>query len=135
MTPGHFPSRRGCTNDLALVLIGGGIGSASRYLVSIAAGRWFGDSFAWGTMLVNLLGCLLIGFVIGLVDRALLSRSFRILLVTGFLGGFTTFSSFSLESIRMISGGSLGKGIANIGINVVLGLALTLTGLITASRI
>ena len=117
------------------MLIGGGLGSASRYLVSLAAGRWFGDSFAWGTMLVNLVGCFLIGFVVGLVDRALLSRAFRIVLVTGFLGGFTTFSSFSLESVRMISSGSLGKGLANIGVNVLVGLGLTLAGLLTASRI
>jgi len=122
-------------NDILLVLIGGGIGSACRYLVSTSAGRLFGDSFAWGTMLVNLFGCLLIGFIVGLVDRAVLSRTYRIILVTGFLGGFTTFSSFSLESVRMILGGSLVKGIANIGINVLLGLALTLTGLFAATRI
>ena len=122
-------------NDILLVLIGGGIGSACRYLVSTSAGRLFGDSFAWGTMAVNLVGCLLIGFIVGLVDRAFLSRTYRIILVTGFLGGFTTFSSFSLESVRMILGGSLVKGIVNIGINVLLGLALTLTGLFAATRI
>ncbi len=95
------------------MLIGDGLGSVSRYLVSSAAGRWFGDSFAWGTMLVNLVGHFLIGLVVGLADRALVSRTFRIILVTGFLG----------------------KGIANIGINVVLGMALTLAGLFAANRI
>jgi fluoride exporter len=121
--------------DILLVLIGGGIGSTCRYLVSSSAGRLFGDSFAWGTLVVNLLGCLLIGFFVGLFDRAILSRAYRLILVTGFLGGFTTFSSFSLESIRMILDGSLAKGIANIGINVLLGLALTLTGLFASTRI
>ena len=121
--------------EILLVLIGGGIGSACRYGVSTAAGRVFGDGFAWGTLLVNLLGCLLIGFIVGLADRAIVSRTIRILLVTGFLGGFTTFSSFSLESMRMILGGSIGKGVLDIGLNVVLGLALTLAGLSLASRL
>ena len=121
--------------EVLLVLIGGGIGSACRYGVSTAAGRVFGDGFAWGTLLVNLLGCLLIGFIVGLADRAIVSRTVRILLVTGFLGGFTTFSSFSLESVRMILGGSIGKGVLDIGLNVVLGLALTLAGLSLASRL
>lgn len=86
-------------------------------------------------MTVNLLGCLLIGFLVGLVDRSLLSKAYRLLLVTGFLGGFTTFSSFSIESIGMMLGGSVGKGLLNIGINVILGLGLTLIGLLAAARV
>lgn len=86
-------------------------------------------------MAVNLLGCLLIGFLIGLVDRSLLSKVHRLFLVTGFLGGFTTFSSFSIESIGMILGGSIGRGLLNIGVNVILGLGLTLIGLLAAARV
>lgn len=115
--------------------MGGGIGSACRYLISTQANKRFGDSFAWGTMAVNLLGCLLIGFLIGLVDRSLLSKTHRLFLVTGLLGGFTTFSSFSIESIGMILGGSIGRGLLNIGVNVILGLGLTLIGLLAAARI
>lgn len=118
-----------------MVILGGGLGSAGRYLVSSAATRAFGDSFAWGTMTVNLAGCLVIGFVVGLVDRALVSRSLRILLVTGFLGGFTTFSSFSLETVRMVAAGAFGKALANLAANVVPGLALTFAGLLAASRL
>jgi CrcB protein len=121
--------------EVLLVLIGGGIGSACRYGVSTAAGRVFGDGFAWGTLAVNLLGCLLIGFIVGLADRAIVSRTIRILLVTGFLGGFTTFSTFSLEAVRMMTNGYAGKGILDIGLNLVLGLALTVAGLALSSRL
>lgn len=118
-----------------LVIAGGGFGSASRYLVSLAAARLFGDSFPWGTLTVNLLGCLLIGFVAGLADRSIVSRSLRILLVTGFLGGFTTFSSFSLESVRMILGGTIDRALLNALLNVLIGFSLTVAGLFAASRI
>lgn len=121
--------------ELLLVLAGGGLGSLARYLLSLSAGRLFGEAFAWGTMIVNLLGCLLIGFLVGLLDRSLLPRALRLLLVTGFLGGFTTFSSFSLETLRMLLAGTVGKGLLNLGINVILGLALTLAGLYAASRV
>lgn len=121
--------------DLLLIVAGGGIGSACRYLMTTFANRHFGNSFAWGTMAVNLLGCLLIGFLVGLVDRSILAKTYRLLLVTGFLGGFTTFSSFSLESIGMMLEGSIGKGLLNIGVNIVLGLGLTLVGLLAAARI
>lgn len=121
--------------DLLLVLAGGGVGSVSRYLVSLSAGRLFGDAFAWGTMVVNLLGCLVIGFLVGLLDRSILPRAMRLLLVTGFLGGFTTFSSFSLESVRMFMAGTPGKGLLNLAINVIAGFALTLAGLWAASRL
>lgn len=120
--------------SVALVLIGGGLGSVVRYLASLASGRLFGDGFAWGTLAVNLLGCLLIGLLVGLVDKAMLSRTFRIFAVTGFLGGFTTFSTFSLESIRYLQS-DLSKGIINILINVLGGLVLTLAGLALAQRV
>ena len=120
--------------DILLIIAGGGLGSAGRYLVSAAATRAFGTGFAWGTLAVNLAGCLLIGVVVGLVDRAAASRALHYLLVTGFLGGFTTFSSFSLESVRMLADGEPGKALANIGVNVALGMALTFAGLAAVQR-
>lgn len=120
--------------ELPLIILGGGIGSACRYLISTFISRHFGGAFAWGTMTVNLLGCLLIGILVGLVDRSILPKAYRFLLVTGFLGGFTTFSSFSIESIGMILEGSAGKALINIGVNVVAGLGLTLIGLLAAAR-
>jgi CrcB protein len=120
--------------SVVLVLIGGGLGSVARYLASLAAGRLLGDGFAWGTLAVNLLGCLLIGLAVGLVDKALIPGTLRIFAVTGFLGGFTTFSTFSLESIRYLQS-DFSKGIINILINVIGGLALTLIGLALAENV
>jgi fluoride exporter len=120
--------------NVLLVLLGGGLGSLLRYGSSLLVGRLFGDGFAWGTLFVNLLGCLLIGFAVGCVDRAILSRTFRIFFVTGVLGGLTTFSSFSLESVRFLQD-SFYKGFANIALNLIGGLFLTFTGLWLASKI
>lgn len=121
--------------DLLAIMLGGGIGSVCRYLVSTALNRHFGSSFAWGTMAVNLLGCLLIGFLVGLVDRSILPKEYRLILVTGFLGGFTTFSSFALESVGMFREKAIGAGILNVGVNVILGFALTIAGLTLSRKI
>lgn len=122
-------------NDMLLILLSGGLGSVCRYSLTLAAGRVFGHSFAWGTMAANLLGCLAIGFAAGLVDRSLVSRTIRILAITGFLGGFTTFSTFSVESLRMLLDGAVVKGLLNIGVNVAGGLLFTGIGLHAASRL
>jgi CrcB protein len=79
---------------LALVAVGGAVGSVLRYLLSLLAVAWLGAGFPWGTLMVNLLGSLAIGVLGGLGVQGEL----RLLLVTGLLGGFTTFSAFSLET-------------------------------------
>ncbi len=85
--------------DLVLIIVGGGAGSVCRYLLSAFANRRFGDSFAWGTMTVNLLGCLLIGFLVGLVDRSILPKTYEPSWSPVFPRGLpTTFSIIGLES-------------------------------------
>jgi fluoride exporter len=121
-----------------LVFAGGGIGSVCRYGVSVLSGKLFADRFEWGTLAVNLLGCLLIGVLAGVFERGSLSaassRALRLLLVSGFLGGFTTFSSFSYESIRLLQE-SPARGLANILFNLVGGLALAAVGMWIAGRV
>jgi CrcB protein len=84
--------------NLLIVALGGAAGSVARYLVTLAAGQAFGTHFPWGTLAVNIAGSFLMGLVIALGAHKLqLSNEMRLALTTGFLGGFTTFSAFSLD--------------------------------------
>jgi len=114
---------------LMLVALGGGFGAVCRYLVSIALMRGAVNGFPFGTLGVNLLGCLLIGVWAGLAARhAWLEGDLRLLLVTGVLGGFTTFSAFGLESLNLIRRGELLLAGMYLGGSVVLGLGLVALG-------
>lgn len=116
---------------LLLVGIGGACGAILRYLTTLVAGRVLGADYPYGTLIVNLVGCLLIGLAVGwTVDgRTGLGDSARLLLVTGLLGGLTTFSSFGLEAVELLRAGRPAAGIGYVLANVVLGLAAALIGL------
>ncbi|MFN8590739.1 MAG: fluoride efflux transporter CrcB [Thermomicrobiales bacterium] len=114
------------------VAIGGAAGAASRYGVSQWAGNRFGWSFPWGTLTVNLVGSLIIGLLMAVLAARQADPAYRLLLVTGFLGGFTTFSSFSFEALALLEarrwesallyvGGSLLFGLVACGIGLGLG--------------
>ncbi len=86
------------------VALGGAAGSAARYgIAQWAAGRW-GGMFPWGTLAVNITGSLAIGLLMSVILGRGADPSLRLLLVTGFLGGYTTFSAFSLEAVTLIEG-------------------------------
>lgn len=90
-------------SQILLVALGGALGSVARYGVGVAAARWFGLAFPWGTLAVNVIGGLAMGVVaarVGPQDEAM-----RLLLGVGLLGGFTTFSAFSLETVRLMEQG------------------------------
>jgi CrcB protein len=109
--------------QLLLVFIGGGLGSVARYLTAVFMADRFGATFPWGTLTANVVGALLIGFLATLADeRGLLGPQARLFLVVGALGGFTTFSSFSLETLRLAGGGATLPALLNIFGN--LGLSL-----------
>jgi len=116
---------------VALVGCGGMLGSISRYLV----GGWIQNqifpagTFPFGTMAVNIAGCFLIGIGHGLLElRQVLTPELRLLLMVGFLGGFTTFSTFGLESWIMLRDGSLVRTAANILVQVLAGLVAVWLG-------
>ncbi len=101
--------------------IAGFFGAISRYLVGGWVYRMLPGTFPYGTLFVNVLGSLMLGMVFQLgTDRAMLSPELRVALATGFLGAFTTFSTFSLETANLMKEGSLMLALANIGGNVLL---------------
>lgn len=121
---------------LLAIGIAGALGALARYGVTIAALRWLGDDFPHGTLIVNLIGCFLLGIVFELaLDDKSLSPQTRAIVGTGFLGAFTTFSTFGVDTFRAIEAGAWGLAAANVAINVVGGLALVAAGVMLASTI
>ena len=115
---------------LLLVMVGGSLGAASRYGISLLSVNLWGTRFPWGTLAANLAGCFLIGLLFGLSDRVrLLTPEMRLLLITGFLGALTTFSTFSIETVSAGRAGLMVQPVVNILINNLGGLALTVLGL------
>lgn len=114
-----------------LIGLGGATGSISRYLASLMIHRLCGQAFPYGTLAVNAIGSFLIGFLlILLIDRFDgFAHHFRSFLVIGFLGGFTTFSAFSFETMNLIENNEILRAILNIFINVSMCLCLTWIGI------
>ena len=118
------------------IAVGGAVGSILRYLVQIQCTHWFGSRFPLGTLIINTIGSLLIGFLfIVLLERYSVSREIRLALMTGLLGGFTTFSAFSLETIDLIQQGSFLSAASNIILSVVLCLTACYLGVILARTV
>jgi CrcB protein len=116
--------------NIILVGVGGFLGSVFRYLVTILLARQFTTSFPLGTLTVNIVGCFLIGILFALSEKGnLLTPEWRIFLTTGFCGGFTTFSTFSYESIRLLQDGEILYLSLNVIVSVVIGFASTYLGM------
>jgi len=119
---------------LFFIAIGGGIGALGRYAVSRYVYRLTGTLFPWGTMAVNVMGCFLIGFFFDVFDRSVLSSETKSLITIGFLGAFTTFSTYSLETLNLFKDGEIRLGAVNIVLSNILGIAAVVLGII-ASRV
>lgn len=109
---------------------GGFIGAVFRYLTSVAVQTQFPESkFPYGTVVANLLGCLLIGFLAGLFElKSWGNPEFRLFIFVGILGGFTTFSTFSHETFLLFENGKLWLSLINFGAQIVFGLAFVWIG-------
>jgi fluoride exporter len=112
------------------VAIGGAIGSVARYLVGIGSGKLFGLAFPWGTLIINIAGSFLIGlFVESFALKWDLPQVARVFLTVGICGGFTTFSTFSLDSYLLMDRGELWPALAYMVGSVVLSIAGLFAGL------
>lgn len=122
--------------QLLLVGIGGGIGSMLRFLVSVATSRFVQGGFPLPTLVVNLSGCFLIGILAGIFAQPPYSENtMRFLLITGFCGGYTTFSTFANENMVLIENQQLFMAIGYTLLSVVLGIALVWLGMLASQAI
>lgn len=112
---------------------GGGIGASLRYALSVWIDQRMLSSFPWGTLMVNLIGSLLIGVLITVFEqRGLSSPALRLFWITGVLGGFTTFSTFSLETLHLLDAGRLSLALANVAGSVAVCVLAAFAGIALA---
>lgn len=114
-----------------VLLIGAGsfIGGAGRYLLSQFVQSKFLSAFPYGTFSVNIIGCFFIGIIFAFSDKGNISQDWRLFLATGILGGFTTFSSFSNETVGLLRDGQYGYASLYITTSIILGLLATFLGI------
>ena len=122
---------------LKILLIGlfGGLGSISRYLLGNLIHRHTGPAFPYGTLFVNILGCLAAGIAAALFTRLTIREDYQLAIAVGFLGGFTTFSAFGLQSFELLSAGQFPKALLYISLSFVLGILAVFVGYGLPSRL
>jgi CrcB protein len=117
-----------------LVMAGAAIGGLARYLLASAIAARFPQRMWFGTVVVNITGCFLIGLVMTVLTQRQTNPNWRLLLVVGVLGGYTTFSSFAYETYALIKDGDFGKGFINVAVSVIAGYLALWCGAILARR-
>lgn len=121
---------------IALLMAAGGVGTVSRYLLQGAVQHATSPSFPYGTVVVNLVGCFAFGLVWSLAEeRFAIGPEARTVVLVGFVGSFTTFSTFAFESLEQLRDRELLFLLTNVGIQVVLGMVLVYCGIVVARAI
>ncbi|MED5515683.1 MAG: fluoride efflux transporter CrcB [SAR324 cluster bacterium] len=116
--------------SLMAIALGGAFGSVSRFLVAQEMGRRFGDFLPYGTLTVNVLGSLALGWLVTIfLDHPEINSAIRLGIAVGFLGAFTTFSTFSFESVQLLLNGSVWRSMLNIAANTVVCFGMCYLGI------
>ena len=122
--------------NLLIIALGGALGAVSRFLLGNAVSKALGSALPSGTFVINVLGCFAMGLLMTLiVDREILPAAWRLFLCVGFLGGFTTFSSFGYETLMLFAEGRLLAVLAYVGGSVGLGLVAAAAGVLCARAV
>ncbi len=114
--------------EVLLISLGGMIGALLRYGVSGLVHRFTEGIFPWGTLVVNLVGSFVIGILWAITERFTIPASFRVFVFVGVLGSFTTFSTYTLETVNLLRDGELKGAIANMVLNNLAGVVLVVAG-------
>ncbi len=113
------------------IALAGAVGTLARYALGHSLREVLGDTFPWGTLIINALGCFLFGVVWSLAEiHALVSDQTRLTLLTGFMGAFTTFSTFGFETAQLIGSGQWSLAVLNIALQNVLGVLFVFAGMV-----
>jgi CrcB protein len=122
--------------NIMYIAAGGALGAVMRFLVSTGIHSLLGRGFPYGTLTVNVLGSFLMGILfIFLTERSSLGPEWRALILIGFLGAFTTFSTFSIETLNLIENGAMARAMANILVNVITCILATWLGIILGRQL
>lgn len=112
-----------------LVFVGGGTGAVFRYLLASWIYEVVGSGFPYGTLVVNILGCFVIGLFLTMAEgRFLISPSVRVFVAVGIIGGFTTFSTLNFETLELLRDGAFALALLNVGASIAVGLSATWVG-------
>lgn len=120
---------------LLLIALGGGVGSVLRYLTAVFALRYFKTDYPLGTFLANALGCFIIGILVSFFARQESNPELKALFITGFCGGFTTFSTFASENVALFQNQNHAMALLHIGLSLFAGLLFVWLGLWIGSKI
>lgn len=119
--------------QLVAIGVGGAIGAVLRFVISGIAYNLLGQNFPWGTLVVNMIGCFLIGLFAQLFEEIAISPNLRVLVLVGGLGAFTTFSTYALENVNLLRDGEFGTALLDVVLSTVFGMVFVFLGMALAN--